>query len=344
MADISKIKALAAQQAATGRDVSVQGGGDFEAPAAGVTRLRFIEYIELGVHTKESRLYGPKTKPRAQFGFELSGPRHPPKVFEGVEYPHIIRFEEVIGYTGKNAYSKLFAIMSADHPGAKNFAELLGNEYLGTVVHREWEAGGKKRISAELKNANGYQIRSTTYEDQATGQPVTIAVDEPRSPLKVFLWDLADTEQWDDVFIDGTFDDGNTKNKVQEKIKAAENFVGSAIYEALIEAGREAELEPAPVYERGGQAPEQEQQEEGEQEGVQEAQEQAQETSKPAAKATPATAKKTAPAPVKAVAPAKAPAVAAKPQAARPAVRQSAPVKPAAARPAQSKGDPLAGL
>lgn len=254
--DRSKIAALAAAAAQTGPDLNKQSGGDYKPPEKGATRLRFIEYVELGVHTTGAGgQYGPKTKPRAQFGFELSGPRHLPKEIDGKKYPHIIRFDLAVGQGKKNDYSKLFKLMVADFPGRKNFAQLLGEAFLGTVVHREYKKrNGEDGVSADLKNGDaGFTIKSTTYEDVESGVAKTAKVDEALSELRLFLWDFADSEQWDSIFIDGTYDDGNTKNKLQEKLKAAENFVGSPIYLALQDEGRDAELEPAPVHARGEQ-------------------------------------------------------------------------------------------
>lgn len=255
--NLAAIKALAEQQAQTGPDLNKQTGGDYKPPEAGSTQLRFIEYVETGVHTtgKEGSTYGQKTKPRAQFGFELSGKKHEPKEIEGKRYPHIIRFELVIGQGKKNDYSKLFKLMVQEYPGRKNFAQLLGEAFRGVVIHREWKtASGDTRVSADLKNGDaGFTITGVTYEDPETNEVKKLKVAPNISDLRLFLWDLADTDQWDSIFIDGTFEDGNTKNKLQEKIKAAENFTGSPIYDVLIEAGRGDELAPAPVFAKGEQ-------------------------------------------------------------------------------------------
>jgi len=247
--DISKIKALAAEAAKTGPDLNKQtAGGDFKPPAAGQTRLRFTSYIETGVHTTRSAQWGDKTKGRAHFTFELSGPKHPPKKLEdGRLIPETISFKLATGQHKKNDYSKLFKIMAADYPGVKNFAQLLGEAFRGEVVHRSYKKrDGSDGVAAELKNEAGFTIKGVSYEDPETGEARKVKVDEPISPIRVFLWDYADLDQWDSIFIDGTFDDGNTKNKLQEEIKVAENLGGSAIEEALTEAGREAELVPAP--------------------------------------------------------------------------------------------------
>lgn len=327
--DLTKVKALAEQAAQTGPDYSKQteGGGDFKPPAEGNTRVRFTSYIETGIHTTSSGKFGDKTKPRAFFEFELSGPKHPPKVLEdGRKIPERISFTLPVGQNKKNDYSKLFKIMTADFPGRKNFAQLLGEAYLGTVVHRKFQKrGGGEGIAAELKNDAGFTIRSTTYEDPATNEVRQVKVDEPISDIRLFLWDLADTDQWDSIFIDGQYDDGNSKNKFQEAIKAAENLSGSAIEQALIEAGREDELVPAPRKERGENATEDEADtpdgddtpETPAQEPVQEAQKPAQEAPKSAAKGKVAAAPK------------------------KPA---TAPKSKPPAPPAEDDGDPLQGL
>lgn len=245
--DLSKIKALAAAEEATGKDLNVQqSGGDYTPPAEGVVRLRFVSYVELGVHTSRSAMYGDKTKARARFGFELSGPKHPPKDIDGKKYPHLVFFEEPIGTGAKNNYSKLFKAMVKDYPAAKNFVALLGEAFRGKVSHRKYKVGDQERVSAELKTKEtGYSITGTLYEDEESGEVKRVKVDAPLTALQAFLWDHADVEQWDSIYVGGQYDDGGSKNKLQEKIKTAENFIGSAIYDALIEAGREAEIEPA---------------------------------------------------------------------------------------------------
>ena len=238
-------KALAQRAKETGPDLTKaqSGGGDYVPPVEGATRLRFVGYIEQGIHTSVWQ-GNAKVKPRAHFIFELSGPKHPPREHEGKKYPQLISFDEVVGRHEKNGYMKLFAKMSVDTPGATNFVELLGNAYRGTVSHSKSKDG--KKTYANLKSDSVYNINSTSYEDPDSGELRKVKVDEAITPLKVFLWDYADLAQWDALFIDGKYDDGGSKNKFQEKIKAAENIVGSPIFEALVEANREEELTPAP--------------------------------------------------------------------------------------------------
>lgn len=252
--DLTKIKQLGDEAAKTGPDLNNQSaGGDYKPPAAGQTRLRFVGYVETGVHTTRSAQWGDKTKARAHLTFELSGPKHPPKKLDdGRLIPETISFKLAVGQNKKNDYSKLFKLMVADYPGRKNFVQLLGESFRGEVVHRKFKRrDGSDGVAAELKNEQGYTIKGVNYEDPESGEVRTVKVDEPISKIKAFLWDYADVDQWDSIFVDGTYDDGNTKNKLQEEIKAAENLAGSAIEAALIEAGREAELIPAVKVEGG---------------------------------------------------------------------------------------------
>lgn len=240
-------KALATRVKETGPDLTKasSGGGDYVPPKEGPTRLRFVGYIEKGIHTTQWK-GTPKVKPRAEFIFELSGPNHPPREFEGKKIPTLVGFTEVVGRHTKNGYMKLFKLMAQDNPEATNFVELLGNAYRGEIVHGA-NAKNPDRPYINLKKDQSYTLQSVRYIDPEDGVTVkTVKVDEPLSPIRAFLWDYADLEQWDSIFIDGTYDNGDSKNKYQEKIKLAENIVGSPIYEALVAAGREAELVPAP--------------------------------------------------------------------------------------------------
>lgn len=326
---LSRLEQLRKELAATGPDLTKQstGGGDYAPPAIGVTRLRFVEYIELGVHTTKFKGAN-KTKPRAQFGFELSGPKHQPKVLDdGRVIPIIIRFKEVIGNTPKNGYAKLFKVMSKDTPNAKNFLDLIGQPYRGKVSHYVFKRqDGSEGTIAQLKKDGAYQIASTYFEDQESSELRQVKVDEAITDPKVFLWDYAEVEDFDALFIDGIYYDGGSKNKLQDTIRSAENFVGSPIYDALTAAGRYAELAVAPKQ----QAAEEDEDDGDDQPPVQEAPTKAQK-----APAEPAAAKVEAPvAPTEKTAPVPAKA------AAKPAAK----AKPAPAAVEDDQADPLQGL
>jgi hypothetical protein len=50
----------------------------------------------------------------------------------------------------------------------------------------------------------------------------------------MFLWDYPSKEAWDSLFIEGTWDDGKSKNMLQELCMSATNFDGSPLQQMLM--------------------------------------------------------------------------------------------------------------
>lgn len=324
--DLSKLRGEVAD---TGKDLTKPstGGGDFAPPAEGPTRLRLVSYIETGVHTTMFK-GAPKTKPRSEMTFELSGPKHEPrKLDDGTLIPHRINVKEVVGTTARNGYIKLFNLLNTDGT-AKNFLDvLLDGAWRANVSHFKFKGNdGTDRVVAQIKKDGAYTIQPVSFEDPETGEVRTVAVPPAITTPRVFLWDYPDLDQWDSLYIDGTRDDGTSKNYIQEKIKSAENFKGSPIYDLLIESGRADEVIPAGKVEKD---------EDGE--DADEA-------------AAPGPASLTEPAPVAPAKPAAKPAAAAKPakapaapaKATKPAAKPAPAAKPPA--PPADDADPLAGV
>lgn len=246
--------AIAAKAAAEGANQTVAktGGGDYKPLAAGPCRLRFVGYIEVGKHTKMWQ-GKPKTSPKVWLIFEVNGPRHPPREFDGGKYPNLIVIKENLSLSDKANFFKLFTRMN--YAGkAQHMGQLLGEAYKGEIFHREWKgADGKPRIEAELRNDNGYSIAPPRTEDAETGEMVTLTVAPPLAPIRCFIWDYAEKSQWDSIFIDGEYaavtdKDGNvvkpakSKNVYQAEIMKAENFVGSPIHEYLVSNGSSLDI------------------------------------------------------------------------------------------------------
>ncbi len=262
-------KALAAKAAAVGKDMNVAttGGGDYEPPAAGPVRLRFISYVEVGKQ-KDIVMGKPKVRDTAILTFELSGPKHKPTVGDdGKLYPHRISLELAISLNEKAHFYKVFRALN--YAGkAKHIAELLGEAYKGEVVHRKYKGrDGKERIAADLydKAKGVYTIGAPRYElvnpethenPGPTGEFAVLPVDAPISPIKLFLWDFADAEQWASIFIDGEYAErkdadgtvtapAKSKNVIQNKVRLAENFKGSPIYTVLSANGGSLDIPDA---------------------------------------------------------------------------------------------------
>lgn len=232
-----------------------QTGGDYTPPAAGLVRLRFVGYIELGEHDKEYQ--GKKSqKEFVQLVFEASGPKHPPRE-DGT--PIMFSLRMVKSQSDKAAFFKLFRRMNPSG-SAKHMAELLGNAYIGTVIHNEVGEGAEKRTYANLKDSDGvWTIREPFVDnvDAETGEAtrVQIAVAEPTTPIRCFLWDYATQDMWSSLFIDGQWDartddkgkvisEAKSKNVYQAAIRSAYNWQGSPMQEMLF-AGGEADIPDA---------------------------------------------------------------------------------------------------
>jgi hypothetical protein len=268
MVDFAAVAAKAAAEG-QGQTVAKSGGGDYKPLAAGPCRLRLVGYIETGKHTKmwQGKL---KTSPKVILLFEVSGPRHPPREFDGVKYPNIIAINENLSLSDKANFFKLFTRMNFAGD-AQHMAQLLGRAFKGEIYHRTWKgADQKERIEAELRNNDGYSIAPPRVEDPETGDYVQLNVAPALAPTRCFIWDYADKDQWDSVFIDGEWaaqvdaagtvtKPAKSKNVYQAAIMSAENFQGSVIQQMLIANGARldipdvdnAEQEP----EQGAQAP-----------------------------------------------------------------------------------------
>jgi hypothetical protein len=265
----NKFQALGDKAVASGADQTQAktggGGGDYNPPAAGPCRLRFVGYVEVG---KQPHTFQGKTtfRDKVYLTFEISGPRHPPVVNSetGETYPHRITIEENLSLSDKAHFYKLF--MRMNYAGkARHMVQLLGEAFKGTVIHRKYAKRGEPKddqtkwtgLAVELfDRASGYTIQPPRTEDPETGELVDLKVEPAKTPLKAFVWEHADMEQWGDIFIEGEYPErknekgevtapAKSKNVYQNAIKAAKNFEGSPIHQLLVAGGAKLDL-PAP--------------------------------------------------------------------------------------------------
>lgn len=220
-----------AKQVGPNMNEAQKGGGDFEIHAAGPVRLRFIEYIELGEHTEQSGQFVGKKNQKVLLRFELSGKNHAPRDVDGKKVPLTMVYGFHTGMnmslTYKSAFFKLFKVMNAAHGDtATTMVELLGKEFLGTIEHNK---------KGDKTHANLVNIRKAERMDENENL-IPIQVDEPLSPIKMFVWDIADMADWDSIFIDGTWPErkdektgevtspAKSKNVYQEMIRNSNKF------------------------------------------------------------------------------------------------------------------------
>lgn len=223
------LQAKLAKAAAVGPNMQeAQRGGGYTPPAEGKNvRLRFVGYYELGTHVEQKGQYAGKKNKKVRLVWELSGHAWEPTVIDGKGIPHRITDDMNYSLNEKAGFYKLFKTMNEAHGGeATIMAQLLGKEFMADVVHRSSGEGANKKTFANLVN-----IRKAERENDE-GKIVPVAVPEPLTELKFFIWDIADLEMWDAIFIDGEYEerkdaDGNvtakarTKNVIQEKIMSA---------------------------------------------------------------------------------------------------------------------------
>ena len=241
---MTDILAMTQAVAATGPNMTEarKGGGDYTPPAAGVALARFVGYIETGKHTRTIPGKPPKQEDSVRLVFELHGPKHEPKVLDdGTKLPHRLSIDTNLSLNEKANFYKLFQRMNYEGK-ATHMSQLLGQPFLCTVVH---ETGKDGKVYAKLKDDSGFTIRPPRQEDALTGETRVIPVPPAISPLRLFVWNAAPEfigKMWDMLFIDGSYDDGRTKNVLQELIKSADNFVNSPIFQYLQTSGVNLDL------------------------------------------------------------------------------------------------------
>jgi hypothetical protein len=213
--------------------------GEYELPAEGRGHARLVGYFELGKH--EDELKGEKkTREKVELVFELSGPNHPPRDFNGEKVPQRIYMRETIELRPDSEFLLLFRQMNRLY-NVNHFAELLGKAFHVHVFHFISRDHTKK--FATLK-APGYRyaVASGWLRDETTQELIPHIVEPPVTPLRAFLWDYATREVWDALYVDGEYPEvrdpatdqvirpARSKNILQDKIRAAKNWPEHHLY------------------------------------------------------------------------------------------------------------------
>lgn len=225
-----------------------------QVPAEGLARAILVGYIELG-HRKTSYKGVEKISNDAVWLFELSGPKHAPREFEGVKEPWVVEVRTSVSRSEKSRHFKLFKQLNFDG-SAKNPVQLVARKaaYLVSIRHRKWkrsndpaEESGWTGLDVEVTDTAGaYTFTSGGYgkvrtQDPLTGDPLEIPVAAPLSKPRVFVWDHPNKPSWDSLFIEGEWPErkdektgevtkpAQSKNRWQLRIKAALNFAGSPV-------------------------------------------------------------------------------------------------------------------
>ena len=192
----------------------------YTPPPPGVAMLRLVGYIECGKH-KDSYQGQETIKNKVKIVFELHGKNYPTRDVGGHKVPYRLTISENLSLHEKSNFRKLFEMMRAGDTDIKHFSQMLGKPFIGKVFNEKSKTDQTK-VYAKLRDASGYYIGPAIQEDPVSGEVRRINVPEALSPLRLFLWDFADKEMWDNIYIDGQYG-----NVFQDYIKQAINFKGS---------------------------------------------------------------------------------------------------------------------
>ncbi|CAB3697733.1 hypothetical protein LMG3458_02479 [Achromobacter deleyi] len=225
--DIKKAVAKAAKT--TDMNQSVKGGGAYTPPAEGKPGVRFIAYVELGPQ-KETFKGVERIREQVKLVFELHGKKWP---VDANGHPPRMTITIAKSLNEKAAFFKLFKQMN--YSGKfKHIAEMLGQDFSGQVFHRKVGEGAEQKVYAGFKDpASGMLCITPPFVADEDGEDKRRNIPPAVADLRLFLWDCPDKEQWASIYIDGTFDDGKSKNVFQDAIKASPSFAGSPV-EALL--------------------------------------------------------------------------------------------------------------
>lgn len=204
----------------------------------GTALVRLTEYIDYGTQlvtkfgTNET-----EPKPVMRLGFRIVGGQGKNTkgeieqyVKEVGQFPYIRTFDVVLSQHIKSRAVKLFNLLNYKRTH-KHFANMLGGLFFlkithetkdGKTVHRpQWDS-----LSAPINPVTSEYVDAPAITDEH---------------VRLFLWDNPTKEMWDSLYIEGKFDDGQSKNKDQERILEATNYLGSRL-EALLNGGALPEL------------------------------------------------------------------------------------------------------
>lgn len=223
---LQQLQAQAAQAAAVGPDMNEAqkgGGGSKLLPNNVYAFGRIVEYIDLGSQPQEYQ--GKAKDPADEFrlGIALWG--------DGITNedgtPYILRPYSIAisRFEKSNTYKMFKALNYTGDTNIKHFAQFVGQAFLFKLEHHTSKAG---KVSSVIN----WGATLPPY-DAVTRQPYQIPA-APDDAYRLFLWDFPTIEAWNSLHIEGTNDDGKSKNFIQDTILGALNFEGSPLHQLLV--------------------------------------------------------------------------------------------------------------
>ena len=227
---LEALLALANQAAETGENMTeaVKGGGGARLLPEGYCLATLVEYIEYGQQPQE---FGGVAKD-PQLEFQLGFALHTPGFCNEDGTPYIFR-PYAQGLSRNEKANAFLTFRAMNWKGTKtHYAQLLNDAFLLKFSHKQPNAqqaaaGGKVKSVVDLK-------ATLPPMDALSKMPYPVPTVDS-ALFKLFLWQYPQIETWASFFQEGKYDDGNSKNVVQDKMLSALDFEGSALQALLIE-------------------------------------------------------------------------------------------------------------
>lgn len=206
------IQSAIATQAVDMTETSSGGAG---LMPEGYAMARVVQYIELGLQPQEFNGKAKAPAPEIRIGFKLFG--------DGYEDRFITTFDTALLNNEKAGAKKLFNKLNWKNDMV-HFAQALGRAYLVPI---------KVVQNSQKKDVNRIDIGGIMPPiDPVSKQNYPIPEVEEKD-FRYFFFDSPTKETWASLYVEGTWDDGKSKNRTQEKIMSALNFAGSPLEQLI---------------------------------------------------------------------------------------------------------------
>ena len=230
MIDVNSLIALANEAAEYGPDMNeaVSGGSGARLLPVGNAFAVLIGVVELGKHQQEFNGKAKDPADEVQLTFALMG-----QGFNGEKYsnddgtPYILKCYPFAMSRNEKARAFLTFKKMNWKGTAKSFPQLLGQAFFLPIKQQP----KSKTDSTMVSRPDLTGILPPL--DAMTGQPYQVPQVDPKL-FHLFLWETPTIECWNSIYVEGTYDDGESKNVMQSTITAALNFQGSPIQQLLL--------------------------------------------------------------------------------------------------------------
>lgn len=245
MSTLAHYQSLIAQEVAVTDDMNEKVvGGPSRLLETGRYFGYVAEYIDLGNQPQEFQGKAKDPAPEIQLGLWLL--LQDPDTRAWVEPTMYRPYSMAISRNEKAGAFKAFKALNwRQDPNIRHFAQFLGQAFIFDIV---------KYKSTKGKDANKVQWDKTVAAvDPMSGQPYPLP-GLPEDKIRLFLWNNPDLFSWDSLYVEGVWDDGQSKNRLQETILSATNFSGSPLELLLLQNQRNTQAPPKPVVAAPAQA------------------------------------------------------------------------------------------